>query len=457
MRSGYIMVPAAILALTMLESLTAELRGHMKPLGSHQDPMGGIPVTGKFPSPWVFYQEFIMAGKPLVMKKVLEKDDIPAYHLWTDKYLRQHFGETEVEVEKGKKEERAEGGLKNMTMSKFLHLYQTEDIYQVFDITPDMKKDLNLPLSLQCGGFQNFIQTVVLWFSSGGTKSHLHRDMLDNINCLLDGKKEIIFIDKKYKDLVMADGWMHEGGYSSVDVESVDMTKFPQLQHVPYNRLTISKGDCVFIPYKWFHFVDSKPGRNLAINFWFHHLPWFNSSDCNGVDPFQNSSVPLSSVKEPNSDSEIRMLFLQLFGDIMSFYKRSFGDYVQQKIPSVTQKDRENLNEIFLLLDTNNNNVLTWDELLTVEIMPVYEKFPELFERIVSYIVDDEDSSSVISDDPEPIVLEEDNSEGQRSPKDQSSVTKTPDDLEKEKLIKLADDGNLVMEEEPFKNPHEEL
>lgn len=113
--------------------------------------------------------------------------------------------------------------------------------------------------------------------------------------------------------------------------------------------------------------------------------------------------------------------------------------------------------QIFLLLDTNNNNVLTWDELLTVEIMTVYEKFPELFERIVSYIVDDEDSSSVISDDPEPIVLEEDNSEGQRSPKDQSSVTKTPDDLEKEKLIKLADDGNLVMEEEPFKNPHEEL
>ena len=53
--------------------------------------------------------------------------------------FRQHFGETEVEVEKGKKEERAEGGLKNMTMSKFLHLYQTEDIYQVFDITPDMK------------------------------------------------------------------------------------------------------------------------------------------------------------------------------------------------------------------------------------------------------------------------------------------------------------------------------
>lgn len=48
----------------------------------------------------------------------------------------------------------------------------------------------------------------------------------------------------------MADGWVQEGGYSMVDVESVDMTKFPQLQNVPYNRITISKGDCIFIPFK---------------------------------------------------------------------------------------------------------------------------------------------------------------------------------------------------------------
>lgn len=55
---------------------------------------------------------------------------------------------------------------------------------------------MNLPLSLQCGGFQNLLETVVMWFSSGGTKSHLHRDLLDNINCLLDGKKDILLIDK---------------------------------------------------------------------------------------------------------------------------------------------------------------------------------------------------------------------------------------------------------------------
>ena len=42
-----------------------------------------------------------------------------------------------------------------------------------------------------------------MWFSSGGTKSVLHNDDVDNINCLFSGTKELLFIDyKKYKDKV---------------------------------------------------------------------------------------------------------------------------------------------------------------------------------------------------------------------------------------------------------------
>jgi hypothetical protein len=35
-----------------------------------------------------------------------------------------------------------------------------------------------------------------MWFSSGGTKSVLHNDGLDNINCLLDGSKDLIMFHK---------------------------------------------------------------------------------------------------------------------------------------------------------------------------------------------------------------------------------------------------------------------
>ena len=40
------------------------------------------------------------------------------------------------------------------------------------------------------------LQDAVVWFSSGGTKSVLHYDAVDNINCLFDGTKELLLINK---------------------------------------------------------------------------------------------------------------------------------------------------------------------------------------------------------------------------------------------------------------------
>ena len=43
----------------------------------------------------------------------------------------------------------------------------------------------------------------VMWFSSGGTKSVVHTDNVDNINCLYRGEKQLFFIDPaKYGDKV---------------------------------------------------------------------------------------------------------------------------------------------------------------------------------------------------------------------------------------------------------------
>lgn len=56
--------------------------------------------------------------------------------------------------------------------------------------------DVLVPNSLSCGGFQNNLQESVIWFSGGDTKSVLHYDLVDNINCLMDGKKQLVLIDK---------------------------------------------------------------------------------------------------------------------------------------------------------------------------------------------------------------------------------------------------------------------
>ena len=49
---------------------------------------------------------------------------------------------------------------------------------------------------LSCGGYVNLLQDIVMWFSSGGTKSVLHSDNVDNINCLFSGEKELYMVDK---------------------------------------------------------------------------------------------------------------------------------------------------------------------------------------------------------------------------------------------------------------------
>ena len=47
----------------------------------------------------------------------------------------------------------------------------------------------------------------IMWFSSGGTKSVVHTDSVENINCLYSGEKEFVMVDPfKYKNMVSCDG-----------------------------------------------------------------------------------------------------------------------------------------------------------------------------------------------------------------------------------------------------------
>lgn len=50
------------------------------------------------------------------------------------------------------------------------------------------------PTSLKCMMYY-ILQDSVLWFSNGGTKSHLHNDKVENINCLFSGQKTWFFVD----------------------------------------------------------------------------------------------------------------------------------------------------------------------------------------------------------------------------------------------------------------------
>ena len=84
------------------------------------------------------------------------------------------------------------------------------------------------------------------------------------IYCLFSGKKELILADRTS----IEDGHMRElGSYSDVDVDGVDLDRFPGFSNIKFYNATIEAGDCVYIPTFWPHAVRSW-GRNIAINAW---------------------------------------------------------------------------------------------------------------------------------------------------------------------------------------------
>ena len=62
------------------------------------------------------------------------------------------------------------------------------------------------------------------------------------------------------------------GGFSLVNVEAIDLERWPSFADVPWTRATIRAGDCIYLPWGYLHQVRSRAdetGRNLAVSMLF--------------------------------------------------------------------------------------------------------------------------------------------------------------------------------------------
>ncbi|XP_067667198.1 bifunctional peptidase and (3S)-lysyl hydroxylase Jmjd7-like [Haliotis asinina] len=344
---------------------SADPPGHLKPFGSHTVPHG-VEVMTEFPTPHEFHEKFKGPGKPVLFKSVLQHVVFPPFRLWDDDYLRTKYGDIEVVFEAGKKETR-NGDADSKKLREFLDIYKDQDIYLVEDLKKDMFGDMYIPRSLQCGGVQNHIETVVIWFSSGGTKSVIHNDSQDNINCLLDGTKNLVIFDRKYKDMIEADGFNADGTYSHADVDSIDMYKYPRIKDIPTFNATMEAGDCLYIPYQWYHQVNSFGRRNLAINIWFTHLPFFNDSDCQNVD-VNEQTVPFSRYGFVNTFRSENVFFLNDLLEKPHVSKEMFMELL-------VKSEAEDKDAIFDFVDRDGDSSLSWDELFQIDVRDIIKRY----------------------------------------------------------------------------------
>ena len=233
---------SVVLALSALAWATPDRPGHLEPLGRSgtieplHERVGFIP-------PKEFLNDYVLQNRPVLMRKALV--DSPAIEKWSDAYLTERAkanSEATVGVEYGKKETRLNGT--SMPFTEFLSVYNSSDVYMVNGVPPYLEEDMIIPWPLQCEDYKRSFEDNVMWFSSGGTKSVIHHDGYENLNCLIRGRKRFLFVNRtRYLEVEKKIIDYENGSYGSVDVEKVDLDKYPVYQGMQFFSADVVPGE----------------------------------------------------------------------------------------------------------------------------------------------------------------------------------------------------------------------
>jgi len=257
------------------------------------------PIEEALPSAKEFHTKYATGfGIPFKMTGYAKK--MPAFTKWsTDKGLAKRYGDQVLEnIEFAKKETR-HARTQGASIKKFLSFYNHTDCYAVASVPRKMGKDIHIPHFLNCGHATKYLDVHNMWFSSGETKSVIHNDDQDNLNCVFSGSKRFIFFHPHNKTYIESSdlGWViadvaaredpnWKGGYGAfggkIDVDNVDLDKYGGWAQLGWWDVQLEAGDCVYIPTSWYHHVYST-GRSLSVNMWW----WRTDRDADNSTDFQ--------------------------------------------------------------------------------------------------------------------------------------------------------------------------
>merc|ERR1712196_417982 len=59
------------------------------------------------------------------------------------------------------------------------------------------------------------------------------------------------------------------GFFGRIDVDAVDLIKYPKWANVEWWYADLEAGDCLYIPSNWYHQVTATPERSINVHVWY--------------------------------------------------------------------------------------------------------------------------------------------------------------------------------------------
>ncbi len=106
----------------------------------------------------------------------------------------------------------------------------------------------------------------------------IHCDPADNLACVVTGRRRFtLFAPHLLPDLAMGPFDPTPAGtpISMADPRQPDFERFPQFRNAMENALVadLGPGDAIFIPYHWYHHVESLDPVSMLVNHWWNDEP----------------------------------------------------------------------------------------------------------------------------------------------------------------------------------------
>lgn len=260
-----------------------------------------------FPGPLEFYRDYVARNVPLVFRNAIT--DWPAVKKWNKDYFRQTMPEELVTVTItpngyadaiAENEECKEHFVTpyevDMTMEEFLNTLEdkrpnfvTYIQKQNSNLTKDFPKLLSDIKAIEFAdqAFGEQPDAVNFWMGDERAVTSMHKDVYENIYCVIDGYKDFILISPTdlpyvpygrypnatfhYKNgdwtLDCPDDEI-ETPWICVDPLDPDYKKYPEFKNANKYNIRLNKGDCLYLPSLWFHHVRQSHGC-VAVNFWY--------------------------------------------------------------------------------------------------------------------------------------------------------------------------------------------
>ena len=134
-----------------------------------------------------------------------------------------------------------------------------------------------------------------VWFCNRVTVQ-THYDISSNVACVVSGRRRFtLFPPEQLANLYVGPVEFTLAGQpiSMVKLEKPDFDRYPRYREALKTALAadLEPGDALFIPYMWWHHVQSRDSFNVLVNYWWEETPVWQGS------PFESLLHGILSVK----------------------------------------------------------------------------------------------------------------------------------------------------------------